>query len=253
MSSSIWMQCAGASSVGMLSCEAWRAVESQHQISTRKLVDSDEEQRLLEELIDGSKPPQPSAPGRRRLHYLLATAFRYPPLRHGSRFATRHDPSLWYGSETQRAMFAEVAYYRLVFLAGTAATLGVVHTQHTAFVAMIRTAHGLDLTRMPFRAHVDALAAKDSYAATQPLGTAMRDAGVEAFRFQSSRDAAGGTNIGVFSQGAFASSRPRRLESWHCSTTVERVEFVRRDYFGRAVFAFERAEFLVDGALPSPA
>src|SRR5207245_1032206 len=101
-------------------------VEAQHQVSTRKLVDTLEEQALLEELIDRAKPPDST---RGRLHYLLSTPFRYPPLRHGSRFATRQERSLWYGSETRRTAFAEVAYYRLVFLEGTRADLGAVSTQ----------------------------------------------------------------------------------------------------------------------------
>jgi hypothetical protein len=250
MSSSIWMQCAGASRVGRLEVEAWRVVEAQHQISTRRLVDSDEEQRLLEELIDASKPPQPVT---RRLHYLLATPFRYPPLRHGSRFATRYDRSLWYGAETVKTAFAEVAFYRFVFLAGTRAALGTVHTELTSFSAAVRTERGVDLTRRPFSAHESALTSRTSYADTQPLGGAMREAGVEAVRYRSARDPDGGCNIGVFDAGAFGSARPRRLESWHCTTSPDTVEVVRRDYFGRASYSFARDAFVVDGRLPSPA
>ena len=58
MSSSIWTRCAGASeNLAPLRLAPWRAVEAQHQVSTRKLVDSADEQILLEELIDGAKPP----------------------------------------------------------------------------------------------------------------------------------------------------------------------------------------------------
>ena len=129
MSSSIWTQCAGDSELRPLRLSPWRAVEAQHQVSTRKLVDTLEEQQLLEELIDASKPPDAT---RGRLHYLLATPFRYPPLRHGSRFGTRQERGIWYGAETRRTLFAEVAYYRLIFLEGTRADLGAVVTQLTA-------------------------------------------------------------------------------------------------------------------------
>jgi hypothetical protein len=71
-------------------------VESQQQIATSSLVDDLAEQALLEELIERSKPPLRS--GTERLHYLLATPFRYPPLRHGSRFGGRFEPSLLYGA-----------------------------------------------------------------------------------------------------------------------------------------------------------
>jgi len=85
MSSSIWTRCAGDSELKPLRLQPWRAVEAQHQLSTRKLVDSAEEQTLLEELIDGAKPPETFGG---KFHYLLSTPFRYPPLPHGSRFGT---------------------------------------------------------------------------------------------------------------------------------------------------------------------
>src|SRR5688500_4494435 len=110
MSSSIWTQCAGESRLRELRREPWRAVESQHQVATRKLVDSDAEQQVLEDLIESAKPPLRTTG---HLHYLLFTPLRYPPLRYGSRFGTHHEPGIWYGSETIRAVFAEVAYYRL--------------------------------------------------------------------------------------------------------------------------------------------
>src|SRR5690606_3863871 len=99
------------------------------------------------------KPPIP-ADG--RLHYLLATPFRYPPLRHGSRFGTRHERGIWYGSESRRTAFAEVAYYRLLFLEGTRAELGPVTTQLTAFTARASTERGVDLLAPPFDAHREA-------------------------------------------------------------------------------------------------
>ena len=80
MSSNIWTQCAGGSKVARLRLSPWRVVEAQHQVSTRKLVDSIDEQAILEQLIETSKPVDATA-GRR--HVLLATPFRYPPLRHG--------------------------------------------------------------------------------------------------------------------------------------------------------------------------
>ena len=83
MSSSIWTRCAGDSEIRPLHTSPWRVVEAQHQVSTRKLVDSTAEQVMLEEMIDGVKPPDATGG---RLHYLLFTPFRYPPLIHGSRF-----------------------------------------------------------------------------------------------------------------------------------------------------------------------
>ena len=250
MSSSIWMQCEGASEIRRLVLEPWRVVEAQHQVSTRKLVDTDAEQQVLEELIERAKPTERT---RGRLHYLLFTPFRYPPLRHGSRFATRTEPSLWYGSETLRTAFAEVSYYRLLFLEGTRAELGSVQTELTAFQAAISTERGIDLTQPPFSKHVTVIASPNDYRESQRLGQAMRASGVEAFRYPSARDRESGVCVGVFSAGAFGRRQPRRLENWYCTATRMAVELKRRDYFERATHRYARAEFLVDGELPLPA
>lgn len=250
MSSSIWTRCAGDSELRPLRLSPWRVVEAQHQLSTRKLVDSAEEQALLEELIDGVKPPDRTGG---RLHYLLFTPFRYPPLPHGSRFGGRRERGSWYGSLEQRGAFAEVAYYRLLFLEGTRAELGTVETALTAFTASVRTARGIDLTAPPFAAHRRAIASPTSYASTQALGTAMRSAGVEVFKYPSARDVAGGINVGVFAPSAFGSAKPKSFETWYCFASRERVEVVPGGYFKRDTYAFPRTQFLVRGVLPSPA
>jgi hypothetical protein len=250
MPSTIWTACAGGSEPRRLEVDAWRVVEAQHLISTRKLVSSDAEQVLLEQLIDGVKPPEPSGG---RLHYLLFTPFRYPPLRHGSRFGRRWERGLWYGSERLSTAFAEVAYYRLLFLDGTSAAIEPLVTPLTAFRAALRTPHGEDLTRAPFSAHTAAVSDPGSYAASQPLGTAMREAGIHAFRFTSARDPAGGVNVAAFEPAVFGRRQPRTLQTWHSTATRAQVELQRRDYFERASFAFERSQFEVGGRLPAPA
>ena len=250
MSSTIWTQCAGSSELRPLATTPWRAVEAQHQVATRKLVDSDAEQAVLEEVLERYKPPLADGA---RLHYLLFTPFRYPPLPHGSRFGARHEPGIWYGAESLRTTFAEVAYYRLLFLAGTRADLGPLATDLSAFTARVRTSRAVDLTRPPFARWRRALASRTSYAATQALGAAMRGAGVEAVRYESARDVQGGVNVAVFAPRAFAGRRPRRIERWHCVATRERVELSKRDYFERAAHVFARSEFLVQGRLPAPA
>ena len=126
-----------------LSGNLWRVVEGQHVIATRNLVDSTEEHDLLERLIDTAKPAAPAEPEFAGFHYLLTTPFRYPPLRHGSRFATRHERSIFYGSVELRAAFAETAYYRLVFLEGTKADLGPIETDLSAFKIGYRTRKGM--------------------------------------------------------------------------------------------------------------
>jgi hypothetical protein len=227
-------------------------VEAQHQVSTRKLVDTADEQELLEELIDRAKPPLGDVTGG-KTHYLLFTPFRYPPLRHGSRFGARHERGIWYGSETLAAAFAEVAYYRLVFLEGTSADLGAVTTQLTAFTVLARTPRGVDLGLPPFDKYRRAIASPVKYAESQALGTAMRTAGVELFRYPSARDPERGANIAALTPAVFGKAKPRDLETWHCTATRAAVELAKRDYFGRETHAFQRESFVVGGKLPAPA
>lgn len=265
MSCNIWMRCAGDSEQRLLRLQPWRVVESQHEVSTRKLVDSAAEQELLEELVDRVKPPVVVG---ERQHYLLFTPFRYPPLRYGSRFGGRHERGIWYGSETPRTAFAEVAYYRLLFLEGTHAELDLVTTELTAFTVRMRSAHGIDLTAPPFSAHRAQIASPVSYAETQTLGAAMREAGVELFRFPSARDTEVGVNVGVFTPSVFHAATPQHLQRWHCAATRRGVDVtrslvgrsrVRRSRVGRSrtsrideQYQFAREEFEVDGQLPRP-
>ena len=250
MPSSIWTQSAGSSEIRLLSVAPWRVVEAQHLIATRKLVGSDAEQAVLEEILEAHKPPIRDPGG--DLHYLLFTPFRYPPLRHGSRFGSRWEPGLWYGSEHLRSAFAEVAYYRLLFLDGTEADLGLVETALSAFRAPVQTDRGVDLAIPPFDRWRAALTSKTSYTDTQPLGTAMRAAGIEAFRYASARDVDGGVNVGVFTPRAFATRRPRDFQTWQSAATRNAVELSKQDYFTRDRYRFAREDFLVDGALPRP-
>ena len=250
MSPSIWTRCAGDSRLAPLGLSPWRVVEAQHLVSTRKLVDTVDEQEILEALIERVKPP---ADTRGALHYLLFTPFRYPPLRHGSRFGTRRERGIWYGSLERRTAFAEVAYYRMVFLEGTRAELGTVETALTAFTASIRTKRGIDLTSVPFKTFRRTISSPSSYSSSQALGHAMRAAGVEVFQYHSARDAGDGINIGVFTPAVFGNRKPKSFETWHCAASRVRVDFAQRDYFKRESFAFPRSQFLVSGSLPSPA
>lgn len=246
MSSSIWMQCEGDSRKQSIEITAWRVVEAQHQLSTRKLVDSAEEQILLEEMIESSKPPAIAA---HQLHYLWSTPFRYPPLRHGSRFGGRYEMGIWYGAEQLETAFAEVAYYRFVLIAGTTAELGMLTTPLTAFTVNVRSASAIDLTVAPFADFQSDISSPIAYGASQSLGTAMRASDIEACRYVSARARARGTNVAVFTPDVFRKVRPRGFETWQLVSTNDVVEFSKTDYFGRGRFGFERTEFLVGGVL----
>ena len=244
MSSTIWTQCAGPSRVTSYAAEAWRVVEGQHATSTRKLVDSQAEHELLERMLDDAKPRIPPDCG--GAHYLLATPFRYPPLRYGSRFGDRMQRSLWYGAETVETCLGETAFYRLWFLEDTEAQLGPLATQHTAFRVRVQSARAIDLANPPFSLEAARLASRSEFAAPQQLGADMREAGIECFRYLSARHA-GGICVGVFTCAAFAGA-PFGEQYWHCHSDRAAIEFTWA--MGMMRVRFPRELFLVDGQLP---
>ncbi len=255
MSRSIWTRCGGRSNAGALGCRPWRVAESQRIISTRPLVDSDGEHELLERMIDARKPPLPPDPAFEKLHYLLYSPFRYPPLRYGSRFGGRHEPSLWYGSEQLRTALAETAYYRIVFFEGTKARLAPHAMPFSAFQVDVATRAGVDLSSPAFKASLRKICSPTGYTASQRLGTEMRADGIEAVRYPSARDPRRGMNVALFSPAAFAAPAPLATpETWYCTVTAAHdVEFRHERALTIDTEAFPRSTFLVGGALPAPA
>jgi hypothetical protein len=228
-----------------------RLVESQEQIATNALVGSLERQAILEDLLEATKPPLRR--GTEHLHYLLAAPFRYPPLKYGSRFGTRHEPSLFYGSAAVRTVLAEAAYYRLVFWAGMATPpTGKLDTQHTLFGAAYKSALGLRLQNPPFDVHRALLQSRNDYGSSQALGSCMRAAGIEVIEFLSARDADNGINLALFTPQAIAEKTdPLSLQAWLCETTAERVRFSK--IHGKSTYEFSREAFRVGDSVPPPA
>lgn len=251
MSQTIWTRCAGGIRARPLRADFCRVVEAQFRNSTRKLVDSDAEQSVLEALVDTAKAPVPE--GFERLHWLLYTPFRHPPLRGGSRFGGRYERGILYGALWLPTALAEVAYYRLVFLEGTAADLGDVRTELTAFWFGLDARRAVDLGRLPFRNYEARLASKTSYVDSQAVGAGIRAAGVEACLFVSARAATRSMNVAVF-ENVFAPRRPKREQAWDCVARRSGVTLTSRTLIAEPdVHAFLREQFLVRGALPVPA
>jgi hypothetical protein len=245
------MQCGGRSSLGRLTARPWRVVEAQHVISTRKLVDSAAEQEELERIVEEQKPPLRPAGEFAGLNYLLFTPFRHPPLRNGSRFGTRALRGIWYGSDGQKTAFAEVAYYRFVFLDGTTAALAPLQLPMSAFQARVGSDAGIDLTAGRFAELRAQISSPTSYEVAQVLGREMREAGVALFRFFSARDE-GGTNVALLAP-CFTKKDPETPETWFCRLSPTVVEYTPANVPGRQPHTFQRAQFEVDGKLPAPA
>lgn len=252
MTTDLWRICVGHNPppYTTLDGQLLRLVESQEQIATMGLVDTLAEQDRLEHLLDGSKPPyNVNVKG---LHYLLSTPFRYPPLKYGSRFGSRFEPSLFYGSREITTVLTESAYYRFVFWDGmvTSPPSGCYQTQHTLFGAAFETAQGVRLHMPPFDDYQTALTDHNDYSATQQLGQIMRENGVQAIEYRSARDPLQSINVALYSSEVFTRPRPIFQEAYVCETTPSTVAFVSSE---KQMFSFDRNSFMVDGAIPCPA
>lgn len=227
-----------------------RLVENQQQKVTLSLTDNLAEHDMLETLLEESKPEGPSHSGLARFDYLLRAPWRYPPLPWGSRFGRRFEPSLFYGALSRAALFAEAAYYRLVFLEGmTKPFTERVISQFTVFDAMYRTDHGVDLTRKPFVRHGHVLRHKSNYTPCQELGSVLRELGTEAVVYWSARSTEDAMNVALFAPRALRSRKHRNPRHGLCETRIEGVSFRLND----ELYQYPREAFLVDGRLPSPA
>ncbi|MDZ7645617.1 MAG: RES family NAD+ phosphorylase [Woeseiaceae bacterium] len=177
-----------------------RLVEHQQRKVTLALVDTLAEHEVLEDLLEDSKPVPDVHPRLRRLDYLLRTPWRYPPLPWGSRFGRRFEPGIFYGSLSAAALFAEAAYYRLLFLEGMETPFADrVISQFTVFDANFRTGQGLDLSQPPFDRHESTLRHPVDYGPCQLLGTELRERGIEAITYLSARSRERAMNVALFS------------------------------------------------------
>lgn len=223
---------------------ACRIVESQEQVATTRIVGNLVDQSRLEDLLEESKPGTVA----REQHYLLTTPFRYPPLRHGSRFGSRFEPALFYGSLKTNTCLAECAYYRLLFYLDMVVPPPTpVSTQHTLFQVLVDSRAAVDLRTIPYDRVQDRLTDPSSYEFTQKLGAELRDIGANVLLFRSARDSAGGTNIALYTPAVLAESQPRYQEMWQSQVDATGVIFrgpAGIAHFPAATFCDDRGNFL---------
>lgn len=216
MSSSIWTPAALSSEARPLAGSCWRLVEAQHHVSTLKLVDSVDEQELLEDLIEATKPPLP--PECRDLRYLLSTPFRYGAVYPaGSRFRRAGmSAGVFYAAETPRTAVAEMTFYRLLFFAESPDTPWPRNAaEHTAFSAGYKTRNGIDLTKGKFAPHRAKWMNLTDYNHCQTFADVARAAQIEAIRYESARDPGHAINLALLSCRAFAQPKPIDQQTWH--------------------------------------
>ncbi|KAA3514302.1 RES family NAD+ phosphorylase [Agrobacterium rosae] len=244
MSLPIWTPDALQSEKRDISGPWWRLVEAQHQVSTMKLVDTVNEQSLLEDILEGSKRRFP--PECADLDYLLATPFRYDSAYpHGSRFRRAGwTKGVYYAAANVETALAEMAFYRLLFYAESPATpLPANAAEYTAFSAEIGTSSALDLTKPRLSDDKAIWTHPTDYDPCQTLAETERAADIEAILYQSVRDPDGGLNIALLTPLAFAKKQPVERVSWRirlaktgiqalCEFPMRRIGFAVEDFAG---------------------
>lgn len=223
----------------LLAFDIWRAVEGQHRVSTMVLVDTLDEQALLERLLEQSKPAL--AETQASLHWLLFTPFRYPPLPTGSRFRGPTDPGVFYGADERVTACAELGYWRWRLLMDSPDLDNIEPLPQTLFQTPVRGAT-VDLREPPFSAQHDRWTNASDYAKCQALARRARDSGVEILRYQSVRDPGKGACAALFTHRAFAANAPSKSEIWMLSVSKQVVSW-RLD----SIFETGSFEFRTDG------
>lgn len=251
MSLPIWTPAALLSEARAISGRYWRLVEAQHQVSTLKLVETLEEQALLESLLEESKPVLP--PECAGLDYLLATPFRYGGIYpHGSRFRRAgRTLGVFYASEQVETALAEMSFYRLLFFRDSPDTpLPANAAEYTAFAASIATKAAVDLTISPLDRDRQHWADPVNYEACQSLAEAARAGGIEAILYRSVRDSRGGRNIALLTARAFSAREPVERQTWRIRLSRAGVQALCE--FPRRRIGFERQDFDRDPRLSEP-
>src|SRR5438046_7321402 len=176
-------------------------------------------------------PISPLPPAARRLHYLLATPFRYRP-HLGSRFRAAFDAGVWYGAEALRTALAEKSYWRLRFLLDSPGTPDLKAVPHTAFRAGVRTAAALDLTLPPLKRERAVWIHRTSYEGTQAFARLAREARIQIIRYESVRDPEHASCVAALDPAVFGRGKPRARETWFIAASRERVRCAQEERGG---------------------
>lgn len=224
----------------------WRVVESQETAATLRVVDNMAEQDVLERLLDSAKPPYRD--GTQGMHYLLKTAFRYPPLKYGSRFGLRSMPSYFYGSELLSTALCESAYYRFLFLQDMFEPYTkLIRSEHCAFRVAVASERCLDLCGNRYKAIRQSLSDPTDYSYSQAVGVWAEARGdVALIRFYSAREEKG-INLAIVSPDAIRSRQPREQQQWLCLSSIDSVSFSSRE--SEQIYRFTIDPFSMNGAL----
>ncbi len=220
-------------------------METQHRVSTLKLVDTLDEQAILEASLEATKPPVPAECD--DLHYLLKSPFRYGAVYpQGSRFRRAGlTQGVFYASESVRTAIAEIAFYRLLFFADSPATPKPLNaSDYTVFSVQLNMAAVIDLTLPPFNSAKSSWMDASDYTACQNLADQARDSSINLIRYSSVRDMPTGINLAILHCSAFAEKAPVDWQTWRIKISDNSVQALR-DYPPEKL-EFKRTDFSND-------
>ncbi|WP_404299093.1 RES family NAD+ phosphorylase [Alicycliphilus denitrificans] len=205
---------------------AWRGVEAQHVVSTLRLVDTVEEQDLLEQMLEGSKPALPESAQPK--HYLLSTPFRYSPA-HQSRFRPANAKGQWYGAQSVYGACAEVAYWRHRFILDSAGLLEqVLLTEHSIFQGVLE-GESIDLMGQPWVQARSGWTHGSNYGETQAVAAEAQRREVQWLSYESVR-APGERCAVAFDVNCLYEPKQSldcTIQRWVCKATRSSVMFTR--------------------------
>lgn len=212
------------------------------------LVDTLEEQALLEHVLDESKPAVPEEC--RHLHYLLFTPFRYgAPYPRGSRFRRAGlTPGVFYASLQIETAVAEMTFWRLLFYAESPETPWPANAaEYTAFSVRFSAGKSLDLARSPLNRDAAKWTDPVDYSHCQALADTARSAGVQVVKYQSAR--APGLSVALLACSAFVSREPEERRRWRIHVGSGGARAICE--FPDSRVAFDRAAFARDPRIAS--
>ena len=211
--------------------KSWRAVEAQHVVSTLRLTNNDpNRQELLERILEESKPAPPA--NTHKLHYLLATPFRYPPSHHGSRFRLWPDPGVLYSATLRRTACAEMGFWRCQFLRDSPGLTSIPAAAQTLF-QLGAIGQGIDLTERRLKKWHQLWTHNSSYTATQALARDARTLDMHWIAYQSVRDPESGLCYAILNPLSLRPRQPIARETWYLTVTT-----------GSAIWQRERERFV---------
>ena len=243
MSLPIWTPAALRSEAKARQGRCWRLVEAQHRVSTMKLVDTPDEQALLESEIEQTKPPVPAECA--KLHYLLSTPFRYGRYPGNSRFRREgYSPGVFYASEVAATAVAETVFYRLLFFAESPDTPWPRNPlEFTASQVAFKAPLAIDLAAPPFSKNEEFWTRPADYGPCLELADAAREAVVQLIRYRSVRDPERRANLAILTCSAFSARAPVGYDTWRiglsasgaialCDRSEERLGFTWESFSG---------------------